>query len=196
MSENNSSTNKPVIILLVVLIVAVLGVGGFLIVRDLTRGNKDADSSQTQDNKTKDGGDNSQTQGGSDSGQAQSDQTQGGSDGSQTQGGDQGGSTPSGDQPASTDIDAGITYAEVRKNDFYIEVQTNGAIPGTCDISLLPTNGGQGHRESVSLEESNKVSLCSKSFSLKGMNPGEYKVTVVINSSDGRTKTLEKVVKV
>ena len=202
MEENNrnNSKNKPVIILLSVLIAAVLGVGGYIVIRDISRGGKDDNSSQNQNNdsqnsQSQDGGDSSQSQDSGDSGQSQD---SGSSSQPQDNPGDQGGSTPSGgsDQPASTDIDASITYAEVRKNDFYIEAQTNGVISGTCEMSLLPANGGQGHHETVNLVAGDNVSVCSQSFSLKGMNPGDYNLTIVISSSDGRTKTLAKAIKV
>ena len=84
----------------------------------------------------------------------------------------------------------------MRGNDFHIEVQVNGQVNGVCDMSIVPTNGGQGHHDTDDLEIENKVSICDEDFSLKGMNPGEHKITVMISTTDGRTKTLEKIVNI
>ena len=104
-------------------------------------------------------------------------------------------STPA-DSGASNELEAGITYTEIRGNDYYVEVQVNGQVTGKCDISVLPTDGGQGPQDDDDLEIRNKVSICDEDFSLKGMNKGEHKVTVVIHANDGRTKTLEKIVNI
>lgn len=176
LTENKQSNNKVVIALLVVLIVMVGFVGGYFIVKDITKGNDDSDKNGTSQ----------QTNGG----QSQSGSSDSGDSGNTSGGGS---STPT-PEPAQDEIVAGITYAEKRSNDFYIEAQVDGQVNGKCDISIVPTDGSQGHHETEELEISNKISVCSESFSLKGMNPGEHKVTVVINSTDGRTKTLEQIV--
>ena len=168
---NKSNNNKVIIVLLSVLIVAVLGIGGFFIVRTLTSDNNQNTSESSTSNSTS----------------------------SNTQQPTNNSSTPTNNSaPSETTepIEAGFTYTEVRGNDYYIEVQTNGAIAGTCDISLVPTNGTNGHHDTDDLEMSNKVSTCSEDFSLKGMNPGEHKITVVIRATDGRTTTLEKIVNI
>ena len=174
---NNKSNNKVIIALLAVLIIAVVCVGGYFIIKDINKGRDDDkdNTSQTTDDKKK-----------SDSGTSQ-----GGSSG----GGEDGGSTPT-PEPAQDELEAGITYAERRGNDYYIEVQVNGQVNGRCDISIVPTSGGEGHHGDDDLEIQNKVSICDEDFSLKGMNPGEHKITVFINAADGRTKTLEKIVNV
>ena len=176
--QNNKSTNKVIVALLSVLIVVVLCVGGFFIIKEIRDDHDDDDkkgSSQTTDDKSK--SDSGQSQGGSTGGNADS------------------GSTPT-PEPAQDALDAGITYAEVRGNDYYIEVQVNGQVSGRCDISIVPTSGGQGHHGDDDLEIKNKVSICDEDFSLKGMNPGEHKITVLINTYDGRSKTLEQIVNV
>lgn len=175
-TENKQSNNKVVVALLVVLIVMVACVGGYFVIKDITKSNDNGDKNSTSQ----------QTNGG---------QSQGGSSDSGNSGSTSGGgsSTPT-PEPAQNEIVAGITYAEKRSNNFYIEAQVDGQVNGKCDISVVPTDGSQGHHETEELEISNKISVCSESFSLKGMNPGEHKVTVVINATDGRTKTLEQIV--
>ncbi|MDO5481342.1 MAG: hypothetical protein Q4F60_03300 [Candidatus Saccharibacteria bacterium] len=177
--ESNKPNNKVIISLLAVLIVMVAGFGCYFVIRDVNRSQDNKDNtSQTTDDKDK----------------GSSDQPASSDDPSIPT------STPSSDtptpEPAQVDIVAGITYAEVRSNNFFIEAQVDGQVNGTCDISVVPTNGGQGHHETAELEISNKISVCNEYFSLKGMNPGEHKVTVVINAADGRTKTLEQIVKI
>ena len=174
----NKSSNKVVITLLAVLILAVVCVGGYFIIKDISKKHDDNDengTSQTTDDK--DRGDSGQSQGGS------SDDDTSGS------------STPT-PEPTQEGIDALITHAEVRGNDYYIEAQVNEQVNGACDISLMPTNGGQGHHGDDDLEIENGVSTCDEDFSLKGMNPGEHKITVIISTADGRTKTLEQIVNV
>ncbi|MBQ3325618.1 hypothetical protein IJG79_00495 [Candidatus Saccharibacteria bacterium] len=171
MSKEGKSTNTAIIVLLVILIVAVLGVGGYFIVKDITGNNSNNNgSSQTSSKQSADSGEN---------------------DNGSSSNSDDGGS-----ETTNNDIEAGITYAEVRGNDYFIELQTNGVVEGKCEISLVPTNGGQGHHDTTDLVAANKVSLCSEDFSLKGLNPGEHKITAVIRAKDGRTKTLEKIVKI
>ncbi|MBR2600879.1 hypothetical protein IKE07_01965 [Candidatus Saccharibacteria bacterium] len=174
MSSNEKSTNTPVIVLLVVLIVAVLGIGGYFIIKDITGGNdnNNSSSSSSSQSSTTPSGDN----GGSNSGESSSDS--------------------SSDQPVSTDIEAGITYAERRSANFHVEVQTNGALAGTCEFTLTPVNGGSVHRADGALVEQNKVSICSDDVSIKGLNPGDHKLTVIVRAADGRTKTLEQVVNI
>lgn len=180
----NRSSNKTIIILLSVLIIIAAGVGGYFIIKDAMNSNV-ADTS---------GGDN----GNQDNGKTTpSDQPSSGSE-------DDKGNKGDGQQPASGDsdddksstIEAGITYAEVRNQNFYVEVQTNGAITGSCEISIMPTSGGQGSTHTADLEPQNKVSLCSTNFSVKGLNPGDHNLTVTIKSTDGRSVTLEQLVKV
>ena len=187
-TENNQTnkSNKAIIALLSVLIIMVTFVGGYFIIKDITKSNDDSDknstSQQTNDSKDKNS-----------SGQSQSGSSDSSDDSSSTASG--GSSTPTSD-PTQEEIEADITYAEVRSNNYYIEAQINGQINGTCEISVIPTNGSQGHHETEEIEISNKVSICNESFSLKGMNPGEHKVTVIIDSADGRTKTIEKIVNI
>ena len=168
--DKNKSSNKVIIGLLIALIVAVLCVGGYFVIKDITK-NQDAESSQNNYSSSNDSNKNN----------SQSDDT---SD-----------VTPTPEPaPAEDEIEAAIIYSEVRGNDYYIEAQTNGAISGTCEISMVPTNGGQGHHETDDLDVQNKVSTCDEDFSLKGLNRGEHKITVVIRAYDGRTKTLEQIV--
>ena len=176
--KNNSSNNKVVVALLAVLIVVVLCIGGYFIVKSNSSNddNNKNDSSQTSDDKS-----------GSDSGQSQ---------GGDASSGDASSSDTPAPAPAQTDLDAMITYAEVRSNDYYIEAQVNEQVNGTCDISIVPIDGSQGHHDTDDLEIKNTGSVCDEEFSLKGMNPGEHKITVIIKATDGRTKTLEKVVNV
>ena len=173
--EKKNNSNTLIIVLLSVLIVAVLVVGGYFIIKDLSHKNDNSgnQSSQSQSvEKAKDEGSEKQDDGQKIAPAEENDDT------------------------VSNEIEAGITYAEVRGNDFYVEVQVNGQVTGKCDISVMPTNGTQGHQDDDDLEIRNKVSICDEDFSLKGMNPGEHKVTVVIRADDGRTKTLEKIVNV
>lgn len=172
MSSNEKSTNTPVIVLLVVLIVAVLGIGGYFIIKDITGGNDNNNSSSSSQSSTTSSGDN----------------------GGSSSGGTSGGS--SSDQPVNTDIDAGITVAERRSANFHVEVQTNGALAGTCEFTLTPVNGGSVHHADGALVEQNKISVCSDDVSIKGLNPGDHKLTVVVRAADGRTKTLEQVVNI
>ena len=167
--DKKKSTNNVIIGLLIVLIVAVLCVGGYFVIKDITK-NQDAESSQNKNSDTNDSNKNN-------SQDDTSDVTL----------------TPE-PAPAEDEIEAAIIYSEVRGNDYYIEAQTNGAISGTCEISMVPTNGGQGHHETDDLDVQNKVSTCDEDFSLKGLNRGEHKITVVIRAYDGRTKTLEQIV--
>ena len=168
--EKGKSSNKAIIGLLIALIVAVLLVGGYFVVKDIVK-NQNAESSQSDDNSdADDSGDSSQS-------------------------GDSSDVTPTPDPtPAPEDIDADITYSEIRGNNIHIEAQANGAITGTCEISMVPTDGGQGHHDTDDLEVENGVSVCDEDFSLKGSNPGEQKITVVIRADDGRVKTLEKII--
>ena len=173
MSSNEKSTNTPVIVLLVVLIVAVLGIGGYFIIKDITGSNDNNSSSSSS---------------------SQSSTTPSGDNGGSSSGGSSSGS--SSDQPVSTDIEAGITFAERRSANFHVEVQTNGALAGTCEFTLTPVNGGSVHRADGALVEQNKVSICSDDVSIKGLNPGDHKLTVIVRAADGRTKTLEQVVNI
>ena len=173
MSSNEKSTNTPVIVLLVVLIVAVLGIGGYFIIKDITGSNDNSSSSSSS---------------------SQSSTTPSGDNGGSSSGGSSSGS--SSDQPVSTDIEAGITFAERRSANFHVEVQTNGALAGTCEFTLTPVNGGSVHHADGALVEQNKVSICSDDVSIKGLNPGDHKLTVVVRAADGRTKTLEQVVNI
>lgn len=178
---NNKTSNKVIIALLAVLIAAVVCVGGYFIIKDINKDHDDDkdNTSQTTDDKDK-----------SDSGQSQGGTSDGGASG------DTSGSNTPIPEPDQDEIEAGITYTEVRGNDYFIEVQVNGQVNGSCDISIVPTSGGQGHHETDELEVMNKISVCNEDFSLKGMNPGEHKITVIINAADGRTKTLEKIVNI
>ncbi len=173
MSSNEKSTNTPVIVLLVVLIVAVLGIGGYFIIKDITGGNDNNSSSSSS---------------------SQSSTTPSGNNGGSSSGGSSSGS--SSDQPVSTDIDAGITIAERRSANFHIEVQTNGALAGTCEFTLTPVNSGSVHHADGALVEQNKISVCSDDVSIKGLNPGDHKLTVVVRATDGRAKTLEQIVNI
>ena len=174
MDNNMKSANTPVIVLLAMILIAVLGIGGYFLVKDITSPKKDDSSSQTQNNDNNNNNNNNN----------QNNPTP-----------DNGGNGNN-DQPVSADIDAGITVAEIQGNNFHIELQTNGVIYGQCDISLIPTDGSQGPHSTVSLNADNKISVCTEDFSLKGMNPGEHKLTVMILSTDGRTKTLEQIVRI
>ena len=190
MDNINKSTNKPIIVLLVVILIAVLGIGGYFIIKDIASSNKDNSSSQSQ-NQNNDN--NNSDQGGS--------TPSGGDSGDSGNSGDGGNSGDSGDggssdQPVSTDIDASITVAETRGVNFHIEAQTNGVIYGKCDISLVPTDGTQGHHNTVDLAVAGQNSVCTDDVSVKGLNPGEHKLTVVVLSTDGRTKTLEQIIKI
>lgn len=173
MSSNEKSTNTPVIVLLVVLIVAVLGIGGYFIIKDITGSNDNNSSSSSS---------------------SQSSTTPSGDNGGSSSGGSSSGS--SSDQPVSTDIEAGITFAERRSANFHVEVQTNGALAGTCEFTLTPVNGGSVHHADGALVEQNKISVCSDDVSIKGLNPGDHKLTVVVRAADGRTKTLEQIVNI
>lgn len=173
MSSNEKPTNTPVIVLLVVLIVAVLGIGGYFIIKDITGSNDNNSSSSSS---------------------SQSSTTPSGDNGGSSSGGSSSGS--SSDQPVSTDIEAGITYAERRSANFHVEVQTNGALAGTCEFTLTPVNGGSVRHADGALVEQNKVSICSDDVSIKGLNPGDHKLTVIVRAADGRTKTLEQVVNI
>lgn len=168
--DKKKSSNSVIIGLLIALIVAVLCVGGYFIIKDITK-NQDTESSQNDNSGTNDSSNNnSQTDNTSDN-------------------------TPVPEPtPAEDEIEAGITYSEIRGNDYYIEAQTDGAISGTCEISMVPTDGGQGHHDTDDLEMKNKVSTCDEDFSLKGLSRGEHKITVVIRADDGRVKTLERIV--
>ena len=178
--DNNNSSNKVIVALLSVLVAAVVCIGGYFIIRDINGNHGDDKSSTSQGSGNNDKGSSSQSQSGSSSSSSSSSDTSGSS-------------TPT-PQPVENEIAAGITYAEVRGNDYYIEVQADGQINGTCDIVMVPTNGGQGPHGTDDLEISNKVSICNEEFSLKGMNPGEHKITVTIKAVDGRTKVIEKIV--
>ena len=174
--EEKMPNNTPIIALLVILLIAVLGIGGYFIIKDISSGNNDNSSSQSQNTNNKD----------SDGQSTPSDDNTGGNSGNS------GGS----EQPAISELEAGITYAEKRGVNFYVEVQANDVITGRCDFSLIPTDGGQGHQNSNDLAPQNKISICSDSVSIKGLNPGEHKLTVVIRAADGRTKTLEQIVNI
>ena len=148
--EKKSNSNTLIVALLGVLIVAVVGVGGYFIARDVISRN-DTQSSQPS---------HADSGGGTEKKNDESKQT-----------------TPdnsASEEAVVDEIEAGITYAEVRGNDFYVEVQVNGQVTGRCDISVMPTNGTQGHQDDDDLEIRNKVSICDEDFSLKGMNPGEH----------------------
>lgn len=156
----NKSNNKLVVTLLAVLIVAVLGVGGYFIVKDLNNKNSSNNSN------------------GSNSSQNSSQQDSSNESNTPDEGGSQ--------TADSGEIEAGITYAEIRGQDFYIEAQINGQVSGTCEIYLTPADGSQGHYDDDDIEIRNKVSICEEDFSLKGNNPGEHIVKVIIKASDGQ----------
>lgn len=170
MDNINRSTNAPVIVLLAGILIAVLGFGGYFVVKDIISTNNSSSQTQNTDNNNSDQ-DNLDPSGGNS------------------------GNSGSSDQPVSTDIDATIITAETRGVNFHIEAQTTGVIDGKCDITLVPTDGSQGHHETVALSAVDQNSICMEDISLKGLNPGEHKLTIVVLSTDGRTKTLEQIVK-
>ena len=137
-TKNQKNNNTPVIVLLVILIAAVLGVGGYFIAKDIISNNS---PSQNQSQTT-----NSQN---AESNTAPNNPTN---------------ITPAengASSEATSAIEAGITYAEKRGNEFYVEVQTNGVVAGECVISLTPTSDPTLARtETDDLEPFNKVSLC------------------------------------
>lgn len=152
---------KMIVALLAVLVLAVLGVGGYFIVKDLNNKNKAAETSQDAAEKKK-------------------------------------GLEPTKDDTETSakeeEIEAGITYAEIRGQEFYVEVQVNGQVEGTCEFSLIPADGSQGSTRTDDLEIANKVTLCDEDFPLKGLNPGVHTVKAVVQAKDGRSLTLEKTV--
>lgn len=168
-APTSKNKNTPVIILLVVLIIAVIGVGAYFIIKDATKDN--SQNSQTTSTTT----------------QTNTKTTPNNTNNTPTENTNT--TTPS-------EIEAGITYTEVRGNDYYVEAQTNGAISGTCEISLIPSAGGTTYSDTDELDVQNKVSTCDEDFDLKKLSSGTYTVRIIINAHDGRTTTLEKSVNI
>lgn len=94
------------------------------------------------------------------------------------------------------EIEAGITYSEIREDDFYVEAQTNGIVSGVCEISLISASSGTTYSETDELDAQNKVSICHEDFDLDKINRGEYLIRIIINAYDGRSTTLEKSVSI
>ena len=64
-----------------------------------------------------------------------------------------------------------------------------------CDVFSFVVDAAENESGfDFDLDVQNKVSTCDEDFSLKGLNRGEHKITVVIRAYDGRTKTLEQIV--
>lgn len=173
MDNINRSTNTPIIVLLTAILIAVLGFGGYFLTRDIISLN--SGSSQTQNT------DNNSDQGNTDPSSGDSGNS---------------GSGGNSDQPVSTDINASITVAETQGVNFHIEAQTSGVIDGKCDVTLVPTDGTQGNHNVVALNLVGQNSVCTEDISLKGLNPGEHKLTIVVLAADGRTKTLEQTIRI
>lgn len=95
---------------------------------------------------------------------------------------------------SSNQIDAEISYAETRENDYYIEARTNEVVIGSCDVSLIPADGGEGYYTTVPLEEKDGISVCGKSFPLKSTTSGDYFVLVTVSAADGRSRKLDRMV--
>ena len=190
MEENkrNRTSNKPVIILLVVLILAVLGVGGYFIIKDVTKKNDETQQEEKKEEKETETGEKTEGSSTTSTGSSASSS----SDSSSNSSNDNGNSSTS-TSDSSEPLEAGI-YHEATGNNYLVQAQINGQVSGACDISIVPTDGSQGQSATADIEIANKVSLCETNFSLKGLNPGEHKITVVIRAADGRTKTLEEVV--
>ena len=178
--DKNNSNNKIIISLLAVLIIAVLGVGGYFVIKDAT---KSQNPESSQNNSNNDSNHNSTSNQNNTSGSSNSD----------TSASESSSQSP---QPEQAAIEASIAYSEIRGDDYYIEAQVKGAVGGTCDISLVPTNGGQGHHETDKLDIEGGISICDEDFSLRGLGRGEHKITVIIRAADGREKTLEKIVNI
>lgn len=175
--------NTLIIVLLSILIVAVVGIGGYFVIADIVKNNS-PDTSQNEDSRRnrpsrKSSNSNANTNNGtSNKESASTDSSSNGADTSTNTGG----------------IEAGITYAEIRGDDFYIEAQANGAVEGNCVVSITPTDGSQGYTDTSDLDVHNKVSICDEDFSLRRLNSGQYLIRVVINAYDGRSTTLEQYV--
>lgn len=174
MDNINRSTNTPIIVLLTAILIAVLGFGGYFLARDIISINNGSSQTQNTDNNN--------------SGQGNTDPSSGDSGNS--------GSGGSSDQPIIADIDASITIAETQGVNFHIEAQTSGIVDGKCDVTLTPTDGTQGHHDVVDLNVVGQNSVCSEDISLKGLNPGEHRLTIVVLAADGRTKTLAQTLRI
>lgn len=166
-TPNAKNKNTPIIVLLAILIIAVIGVGAYFIIKDATKNNSPNTNSTSTTTQTETNSTSSDTN-----------------------------TTPTPNPNSTEAIEAGITYTEVRGDDFYIEAQTNGTISGTCEISLIPSAGGTTHSDTDKLNVHNKVSICDEDFDLNKITPGAYTVRVIINAQDGRTTTLEKSVNI
>jgi hypothetical protein len=94
------------------------------------------------------------------------------------------------------ELDAEIIATERRGNDYYVQVQTNGTFEGTCKFTITSSDDERGMEQSAKLEPADRVSACESSFPLKGMNPGEHDVTVLVTARDGSTKSVLKTVNI
>lgn len=96
--------------------------------------------------------------------------------------------TPSPD----VELDVEIIAAERRDDDYYVQAETNGTFEGTCKFAILSPDDERGAEQSAKLEPADRVSACESSFSLKGLNPGEHNLTVLVTAKDGSTKSVSK----
>ena len=94
------------------------------------------------------------------------------------------------------ELDAEIVAAERRDNDYYVQVQTNGTFEGVCEFTIASLGDEQSLEHSTKLEPADRVSACESSFPLRGLNPGEHNVTVLVTAKNGSTKTVSKVVEI
>ena len=89
---------------------------------------------------------------------------------------------------------AKIVAAERREDDYYVQVETNGAFDGTCEFALTSADEKQKLEHTANLEPADRVSACESFFPLKDLELGEYSVTVLVTAKSGDTKSVSKTV--
>lgn len=96
----------------------------------------------------------------------------------------------------SPDVELGVEIiaAERRENEYYVQAQTNGTFDGTCKFTVTSSDDELGLEQSARLEPADRVSACESFFPLKGLNPGEHELTVLVTAKDGSTRSAKMTV--
>ncbi|MCL2085678.1 hypothetical protein FWH09_01960 [Candidatus Saccharibacteria bacterium] len=89
----------------------------------------------------------------------------------------------------SDDISALIPFAHFVGDDLLITTAISELISGECTLNIWQ-NGSLVHTEKADIATLPASSECT-GFRVSGLSRGDYNVSITIQSSDGRTKTIE-----
>ena len=93
-------------------------------------------------------------------------------------------------------LDIEIVAAEFRDDNYYVQVQTNGAFDGRCSFTLTLMDEEQSIEYETKLEPADRASTCETSFPKKELKSGDYEMKAVVTTKDGQTKSVSKKVSI